>query len=126
MNWESSDIDILVHRRFGKRVETSDVRELSGAESRLLTYVMVLALMTFIPESKRSSVLIMDEPTANMSPEIIESFKQLLEVMATVIPTVVVVTPMPEEVYDGATCYTVVKRNGLSTIVEGHPSTIRG
>lgn len=126
LNWDKSQIDILVHRRYGKRIATSDVRDLSGAESRLLTYVMVLALLTFVPENKRSSVLILDEPTANMSPEIIDSFKQLLEVMATVIPSIVVVTPMPDEKYDGAHEYTVVKRNGVSTIVEGHPHTIKG
>lgn len=124
--WESSQIDILCHRRYGKRIESSDVRELSGAESRLLTYVMILALLTFVPQNERSSVLILDEPTANLSPETIDSFKNLLQVMSTVIPSIVVVTPMPDETYDGAHCYTVVKRNGVSTIMEGHPNTIKG
>lgn len=126
LSWEKSQISILCHRRYGKKVEVSDVRKLSGAESRLFTYVMVLSLLTFVPENKRCSVLILDEPATNMSAETRESFKELLHVMNSIIPCIIVITPKSDEVYDGAISYTAVKKNGVSTLVEGHPSTIRG
>lgn len=126
LSWEKSQIAILCHRRYGKKVEVSDVRKLSGAESRLFTYVMVLSLLTFVPENKRCSVLILDEPATNMSTETRESFKELLHVMNSIIPSIIVLTPKSDEVYDGATAYTAVKKNGVSNLVEGHPSTIRG
>lgn len=119
--WERSQIAILCHRRYGKRLRTSDVRKLSGAESRLFTYVTVLSLLTFVPDYKRSSVLILDEPATNMSAETHESFKELLSIMNQVIPTIVIITPNSDEVYDNAKSYTAIKRGGVSTLVPGHP-----
>lgn len=124
LNWDSAQINILCHRRNGKRIDTSDVRKLSGAETRLFTYVMVLSLLTFVPDNKRSSLLILDEPAVNMSKETSEAFKELLAIMNQVIPTIVVLTPIAEEVYDGAKPYTVIKQNGVSSIVPGHPTTL--
>jgi|GEM_PF-2893959 len=126
LNWDKSQIALLCHRRYGKKIEVSDVRKLSGAESRLFTYVMVLSLLTFVPENRRSSILILDEPATNMSTETRESFKELLNVMNAIIPSIIVITPKSDEVYDGATAYTAVKKNGVSTLVEGHPSMLRG
>lgn len=123
MQWDTQ-LAIRVHRRYGKKVDVSDVRKLSGAESKLFTLILVLALLTFVPENKRSSLLILDEPTANFSEETIQSFKELLPVLNKVIPTIIIITPKPE-VYEGATPYTVVKRNGVSSIVPGYPHVLK-
>jgi DNA repair exonuclease SbcCD ATPase subunit len=125
LNWDSSNLKILAHRRYGKKTKTSDVRKLSGAEYRIFTNIVVMSLLTFVPPSRRLSLIVLDEPASNMHPETQEQFRQLLKVMVNVIPTVVVITPMTNELYEDAECYTVVKRNGDSTIVKGHPSKIK-
>jgi DNA repair exonuclease SbcCD ATPase subunit len=119
-----SQISLLVHRKYGKRVLTSDVRKLSGAESKLFTIILVLALLAFVPAHKRCSLLILDEPSANLSREMTQALNDLIPVLLTLIPSVVLITPK-EEIYDGAKPYTVVKKNGLSTIVEGFPASVK-
>lgn len=123
--WDTSQLLLLVHRKYGKKIMTSDVRKLSGAESKLFTLVLLLALLSFVPAAKRSSLLILDEPTANFSEETTQAFKELLPVLNKLIPTIVVITPKSKEVYEGARNFTVCKANGVSTIVEGHPQTLR-
>lgn len=124
IEWLKRDLNILVHRKYGKRTETSDVRKLSGAESKIFTFILILALLTFVPESKRSSLMVLDEPDAAMSQDTTDAFKNLLAVMNKVIPTIVVITPRTEQRYHDATDYTVVKTNGKSEIIKGHPSDL--
>lgn len=116
-----TQVSFLVHRRYGKRTLTSDVRKLSGAESTLFTLVLVCALLAFVPARKRCSLLILDEPSARLSGEMTEVFKKLLSVLNTLIPSIVVVTPKSDEIYEGAKPYTVVKKAGVATIFEGFP-----
>lgn len=124
LEW-GTQLSILVHRRYGKKIDTSDVRKLSGAESKLFTLILVLALLTFVPEHKRSSLLILDEPTANFSEETIRSFQELLPVLNKVIPSIVIITPRSQDVYEGAMPFTVLKKNGQSTIVPGFPHALK-
>ncbi|MNY49640.1 hypothetical protein D3C86_1850800 [compost metagenome] len=85
-----------------------------------------MALLAFVPPSRRSSLMVLDEPMSNMHTETHqEEFCQLLDVMTKVIPSIVLITPEDSQQYPDAKCYTVVKRNGDSTIVKGHPSTIK-
>lgn len=121
--WDTQ-IQLLVHRRVGKKVQTSDVRRLSGAESTLFTLVLVCALLAFVPERKRCNVLILDEPSARLSTEMQEVFKNLLTTLNQLIPSIIVITPHNER-YEGATAFTVVKRRGESTLVQGYPDQIR-
>lgn len=122
VSWPSTSLQILVHRRnHGKRVLTSDVRKLSGAESKLFTLIVVLTLWTFRPAAQRASVLILDEPTANLSEESVETFKDFLQILMGLVPSVVIVTPRSGERYEGAHNMTVVKTRTGSILKEGHP-----
>lgn len=123
LKWESQ-IELLVNRKYGKRVETSDVRKLSGAEYKLFSLVLVMALLSFVPKKKRSSVLILDEPSANMHTETRQAFISFLDVMKRVIPSIIVITPKTDEVYPNSKMFTVVKENGYSTIRRGHPNEL--
>jgi DNA repair exonuclease SbcCD ATPase subunit len=125
LKWESSKLSLLVHRKIGKKTVSSDVRKLSGAECKLFTIVLVLALLTFVPPRKRCNLLILDEPTANFSPETTKAFMDLLPVLNQVIPSIIIITPKSDERYEGATNWTVVKTKGVSVIVPGHPSEIK-
>lgn len=124
--WDTSQMSLLVHRKYGKKVRTSDVRKLSGAESKLFTIVLVLALLTFVPPRKRCNTIFLDEPTANMSEETTAAFKALLPIINQVIPNIVVITPKSAERYEGATEWTMVKQGGETTMYQGHPSTFKG
>lgn len=127
--WESSKMNLTVTRKYRKgkttKVLTSDVRKLSGAESKLYTFILVLAHLTFVPSRKRSNVLILDEPDSNMSAETADAFKKLLPILNRVIPSIIVITPRTEQRYEGAQEFTVLKQGGVASIVSGHPSTIK-
>ena len=123
LDWSTSQINILCTRNAGKRKLVSDVRKLSGAESRLFTIILLLALMSFIPTSKRPNVIIMDEADANLSSETIVSFQKLLALLLQVVESIIIITPRSEDFYPNATNYTIV-RNGTSKIVEAHPSEL--
>lgn len=116
-----TQFSILVHRQYGKKSLPSDVRKLSGAESKLFTLVLVMSLLTFVPAYKRSNLLILDEPSANFGKETTEAFTRLLPVLNKRIPSIVIITPKTEDRYEGAHVYTVVKEKGVSRIVEGLP-----
>jgi DNA repair exonuclease SbcCD ATPase subunit len=121
-NWESSQMALIVRRKYGKKTLTSDVRKLSGAESKLFTIVLVMALMTFVPKRKRCNVLILDEPTANFSPETTEAFMRILPALNKLFPSIVLITPRTNERYEGAREFTVLKTRTEAKILEGHPS----
>lgn len=121
----NTQFSILVHRKYGKKISTSDVRKLSGAECKIFTLILIMAMLTFVPPDRRSSLLVLDEPSANFSKETQEAFASLLPILNRIIPSIVIITPKIEERYSGAKEFTVVKSlHGTSQIVEGHPSNL--
>lgn len=119
--WSASQIQILVHR---PRMETTDVRKLSGAESKLFTLILVLSLLKFVPKRKRLSMLILDEPTASFSEETTELFHRLLPHLNQLIPTILIITPKATERLEGSTELTVLRDREGARIVKGHPNEI--
>ncbi|WP_391857331.1 hypothetical protein, partial [Vibrio cidicii] len=94
--WDT-DIRIIVHRPNGQ--EPSDVRRLSGAESAIFTLVIVCALLNFVPEHKRCSLMVLDEPDAHMSPEMTEAMDSVVKILNTMVPSIVIITPKSERVF---------------------------
>jgi DNA repair exonuclease SbcCD ATPase subunit len=114
-----TQFSILVSRKYGAKEVTSDVRKLSGAEKKLFAIVLMISLLTFVPASRRSNLLILDEPTAAMGAENLARFIRFLPVLQTVIPTIVVITPLDPKDYSSITPQTFVvtkDRSGKSTI----------
>lgn len=122
LNWDSSQISILCTRKSGKRLLVSDVRKLSGAESRLFTLILVLSLIAFVPKNKRPNCLILDEPDSALSTETAAAFFKILQQLTNVVESVVVIT-VRRDAYPGSRCYTVL-REGTSRIIEGHPDDL--
>ena len=122
LEWESSQINILCTRKAGKSELTSDVRKLSGAESRLFTLILILALLSFVPSSKRPNLLLLDEPDSAMSNETAEAFYKIIKVLSNAIESIVIIT-VKDNTYPDTQCYTIV-RDGTSKIVEGHPDEL--
>lgn len=124
-DWSGSQMSILVHRKYGKKVLTSDIRKLSGAESKLFTFIMLIAEMVFVPERKRCNVLVLDEPAAAMSEAVIEAFKKLLPILNRIFPCIILITPKHEERYENCKEYTVLKTKKEIKLMNGHPSVIK-
>lgn len=117
---EDNNFGISVTRKFAGKDTTSDIRHLSGAESRLFIFLFVLALLPLIPDKRRMNILVMDEPDANMDDATREIFRDsLLPRLAKIVPSVVVISPNSEVVPQHGRVYTVVKNNGSSKLVEG-------
>ena len=112
---------VWVIRRAGIRGKvTSDVRHLSGAESRLFNVLWVLALLPTIPAKRRFSTLILDEPELGMDAPALEVFtKKMLPALTEIVPSVIVITPRNDYMADNARVVTVVKEKGQSRLVEG-------
>lgn len=120
--WDTQ-IHLICKRRAGENLLVSDVRKLSGAESKLFTIILVLSLLSFVPKEKRPNVMILDEPTANFSSETTRCFQDLLKLLSQLIESIVIITPRSEDIYEGSHCFTVL-REGTSKIVPGHPDTL--
>ena len=101
---------------------TSDVRKLSGAESRLFTLILILALLSFVPSNKRPNLLLLDEPDSAMSNETAEAFYKIIKVLSSAIESIVIIT-VKDNTYPDTRCYTII-REGTSKIVEGHPDEL--
>lgn len=121
--WDTQ-LQLICTRTVGKQQLTSDVRKLSGAESKLFTIILVLSLLSFIDPLKRPKTIILDEPTANLSNETTQAFIKLLGLLKQVVPSIVVITPR-DDVYPDSMCYTVVRTKNGSTIKEGLPESVR-
>lgn len=124
LEWTDTKCMLLCKRNEAHGTEISDVRKLSGAQHTLFVLVFVMACLTFVPASKRSNLLVFDEPSSNMHDETKEPFFQLLQSMTSVIPSILIITPHSTERYPGARCYTVVKEKGFSRLEKGHPESI--
>lgn len=117
-----SNFSILVHRNYGKKTPSvSDVRRLSGAEKRLFSLVLVVALLSFVPPKQRPNILILDEPTATMGQDNKEAFVRFLPVLNKVIPHLIVITPLEPHDYAHISpdVFTVVKNGNSSSIQKG-------
>ena len=90
----STQFNILAHRRTagGKEV-VSDVRRLSVSESKFFALVLVMALTAFVPNDRRSNLLILDEPSSNMGESMVERLVRFLPVLNQAIPHIIFITP---------------------------------
>lgn len=101
---------------------TSDVRNLSGAESNCFILLCQISILPLLPQTRRTNLLILDEPIANCDSitrkKIIDNYFPLLH---EVVPNIVFISNTPEEVPESVP-FTVIKQDGVSTIVEGNLS----
>ena len=60
-----SGLGLNVERSDGR---TSDIRHMSGAESRLFSLVWLLSVLPLVPDNRRSNLVVLDEFEANLDP----------------------------------------------------------
>jgi DNA repair exonuclease SbcCD ATPase subunit len=119
LQYQGAGLQFLVHRKHGKKVTTTDVKKLSGAEYRMLTILLFVATITLLPANKRLNVMILDEPDANLGPGMITHFVNAIPILNKIVPHIVILTPNPDLVIPGARVFTVVKQNGVATLQKG-------
>ncbi len=123
---EGVNFHILATRRVDGVVRTADVRTLSGAESRAFSFLLALSIIPLLPDDRRTNLMVLDEPTTNMDEPFIEMFcGQFLPKLASVIPSVVVISPLPLDISVARTV--LVTKEGKSTTVSiTKPAQLRG
>jgi DNA repair exonuclease SbcCD ATPase subunit len=115
---QNREFQLLVHRA---KKHLSDVRYLSGAESRLFSLLSLLALLPLLPDNLRSNICILDEMEANLSRSSRELFvREFLPVLQKMVPNIFIITPLTAQDFyiPQAKNLRVVRQNGVSTITK--------
>lgn len=95
----------------------SDVRMLSGAESNSFRMLLVLVLLTIVPDERRTNVLILDEPCSHSDTVTRDIFlTRFLPAIQTIVPSIYIITPNVSDYIEGSSEILVQKKKGKSTI----------
>lgn len=110
---DDKGVHCIVKRPDGK---TSDVTELSGAESDCFRLLFMLATRALMPASKRPNFVVLDEPDSHMDDATRDLFlNTFLPYLQTVVPCVNVITPFSTR-YNADRIIKVVKHKGIATL----------
>lgn len=109
------NLDFHVTRFDGR---TSDIRHMSGAESRLFSLVWLLGVLPLVPESRRCNIVVLDEFEANLDQVTRDLLvNEYLPALNEVVPHVVFLTPnTPPEPGLGRRSLMVVKEGKVSRV----------
>lgn len=108
---------ILAHRNKG----VGDVRNLSGAEARYFSLLLMTTLLKHTPKDMLLDTVFLDEAEASLDKgfrdRLVSTFIPLLR---EVVSKVVIITPIPDSEFfiPKATQYLAVKENGVSTLTK--------
>ena len=118
---ETNNLNILITRTLHGEVVTTDVRRLSGAETRHFNLLFAIAVLPLIPEHRRLNVMILDEPAANSDSQSIDMLcSKFLPKLKELVPCTVVISPVELPLDDEDANFVTVKRsNGISEIKKG-------
>ena len=122
MNFEidiaPNKFDINVTRKDGTK---SDIRYLSGAETRMFSLAWMISILPLIPKERRFNYIILDEFEAGISESgrynLIEDF---LPELTKLVDTVIFLTPNKVNESPSRKVYTVVKEGNKSTLIKGN------
>jgi len=115
---DAGQFDILVRRRAGGKSRISDVRFLSGAESRAFTLLCLISIMPLIPKARRSNIVILDEMEANLDASGENLFiHQFLPTLNEIIPHILVVTPKDTS-YPNSRIFTAAKKGDETKLIK--------
>ena len=96
---------------------TSDVRQLSGAESDSFALLHFLACLVLAPPHKRLNLAILDEPDSHMDDATATLFaNHYLPFLRSMVPHIFLITQKGKDKHSDCTHITVEKRKGVSTI----------
>lgn len=106
-----------------KNNRTSDVSLLSGSETNCFRLLFMVAMLSLVPEDRRTNFVVLDEADSAMDDAARQKYvNSFIPVLCEVVPHVFVITPGDPYMYSNAEIWTVVKENGISTILkDGKP-----
>lgn len=97
--------------------ESSDISQLSGAETNCFRLLLALSLIPLLPENKRTNFLILDEPDNNSSDAVRSHLiREFLPKLRAVVPHVFWITPKPVDEFDDYRLIKVIKQGGISEV----------
>jgi DNA repair exonuclease SbcCD ATPase subunit len=101
---------------------TSDIANLSGAESNCFALLWAVTMLVFAPEHKRPNFIILDEPDNTCSPGVREHLiTEFLPKLMSIVPHVFWITPLDTDVFgEDVPKWTIVKSGGVSTVEESY------
>lgn len=109
--------DLLILAKRNEKV--SDVRFLSGSESRCFQLLCLISILSLVPTSKRTNVVILDEMDAGMDTESTRMFyESFIPELKQIVPSVIIITPLGEQgfYFTPDYSYKVRKNNGTSFV----------
>lgn len=97
--------------------ESSDISQLSGAETNCFRLLLALSLIPLLPENKRTNFLILDEPDNNSSDAVRSHLiREFLPKLRAVVPHVFWITPKSVDEFDDYRLIKVIKHGGISEV----------
>lgn len=93
ISMEKRDLQIIASRA-GRQ---SDVRYLSGSESRCFQLLCLISILSLLPSNKRTNVCILDEMDAGCDESTTQMFyERFLPELRAIVPSIVVITPLKD------------------------------
>ncbi|QJT70994.1 hypothetical protein GR7B_00196 [Vibrio phage vB_VcorM_GR7B] len=94
INVEINAFDIMVKRHSNGKLVESDVRHLSGSESRSFCLLWLISILPLIPQERRYNVCILDEYESNCDHVTREMMcKEFIPALAEIVPHVIFISP---------------------------------
>ena len=116
INVDVNQMDITAVRSDGR---ASDVRHLSGAESRMFSLIWMAAMLPMIPDNRRCNLVVLDEFEANLDEATRQILlKEYLPMLTSIVPHVIFVTPNEISPSSKRRVLQVEKRGDTSTVRE--------
>ena len=114
---EKNQFFFNVHRKAGKKTIVSDVKDLSGSESRAFNLLLVRALLPLVPSHRRANFIVLDEMTSHMD-EVTKNLvlNNFLPELNSVVPHVIFIDVYNDNVPNARELY-VVKQGNESRLV---------
>jgi exonuclease SbcC len=117
INVEKRDLQIIATRS----EKASDVRYLSGSESRCFQLLCLISILALLPQHKRANICILDEMDAGCDENTTRMFyEHFLPELRNIVPSITVITPLKDNGYyiKEDHNYFVRKVDGVSSIQE--------
>lgn len=109
--------------------QNADVHVLSGAETNCFRLLFMIAMLSLVPESRRTNFVVLDEADSAMSDASREKYiTQFIPALKEVVERVFVITPKDTNLYQDADFWVVEKHKGRSRLLNrttGKPVTLK-
>lgn len=96
--------------------QTTDISIMSGAEGNCFRLLYAIAIMPFIPHSRRANFIVLDEPESHCSDSVRDHLiDNFLPVLKQIVPNIFWITPLEVDHFSNNQ-WTITKKGGVSTL----------